>query len=639
MAILYTISIDWNNTGTFTGPGEDVTTRTLQELSITYGRNLERALNPVATGSANMELLNTSRDYSPENSSSPLVGNILPARGVRIQAATILNANGNFEEDISPWSAFGSSTVVQSNAFAHGGYYSAKLTSDAGADPRCGGGMANVTAGVTYQYTGHLYSPIALPTNVAVGIDWFTAGVAYISTSQTSVAYSPTGQWQNITATAVAPGTAALASIRFSFVGTPGVSKILYGDDLYITAVPATLFNGHMDEYGLRPGRSDRKVEITAQDALAKLKEAKVTTDLYEIIRTGDAVTAVLDAIGWPGGLRDIDKGATIMRWWVVDGDDAYTALTDIMAAEGSPSLITVDASGNIVFRDRHHRVLLAASTTSQATFRDTGAEPLFSEPFEYDQGWADVVNDVSFDVEERNPEAELGVVWSSELSYFVPNGTTYTIVATSADPFYSLITPVSGTDYFLRSGSVVVTISRTQGLSTIISIVATGDSVIDGLQIRGYLVPVTRTVRATASDATSITTYGHKSGPESAGAASLEDAKAIAYLAVQYRKAPLPIITFDVIASGDSILSTRLAQNLARDLSDRITFVDAESGTNRDFFVENLTHRVREAGLIHVTSYGCEAVSTASGLDSATDVFTFDHATRGKFGTGKFAT
>jgi hypothetical protein len=327
------------------------------------------------------------------------------------------------------------------------------------------------------------------------------------------------------------------------------------------------------------------------------------------------------------------------MRWWVVDGDDAYTALTDIMAAEGSPSLITIDSSGNIVFRDRHHRLLLTASTTSQATFRDTGAEPLFSAPLEYDQGWSDVVNDVSFDVEERNPESELGTVWSSELSYFVPNGTTYTIIATSSDPFYSLITPVSGTDYQLRSGSVNVTISRTQGLSTIISIAATGDSVIDGLQIRGYLVPVSRTVRATASDATSITTYGRKSGPEDAGAASLEDAKAIAALAVAYRKDPLPIVTFDVIAGADSSLSTRLTQNLTRDLSDRVTVVDAETGLNKAFFVENLMHRVREAGLIHVTSYGCEAVPTGAGLDDATTIFTFDHATRGKFGTGKFAT
>jgi hypothetical protein len=435
------------------------------------------------------------------------------------------------------------------------------------------------------------------------------------------------------------PGTAAFGQVRFGFAGTPGAGQVLYGDDLFLTPTMTTLFNGHMDEYGLRPARNDRKVEITAQDALAKLKEARVTTGLYQIIRTGDAVNAVLDAIGWPARLRDLDDGATIMRWWVVDGDDAYTALTDIMAAEGSPSLITVDSSGNVVFRDRHHRVLLTASTTSQATFRDTGSEPLFSEPFEYDQGWSDVVNDVSFDVEERNPEPELGVVWSSELSYFVPNGTTYTIVATSSDPFYSLITPVSGTDYQLRSGSVNVTISRTQGLSTIISIAATGDSVIDGLQIRGYLVPVSRTVRAEASDSTSITAYGRKSGPEGAGAASLEDAKAIAYLAVQYRKDPLPIVTFDVIGGEASALSTRLAQNLARDLSDRITVVDAESGTNRDFFVENLTHRVREAGIIHVTSYGCEAVSTVSGLDDPTNVFTFDHATRGKFGTGRFAT
>jgi hypothetical protein len=636
VAILYTISIDWSNNGTWTNVGEDVTTRTLQELSVTYGRNMERALNPVATGSANLELLNTSRDYSPENSGSPLVGNILPARPLRIQAATILNSNPAFDENTTGWSASGSSTLVRSSTFARSGTTSGKLTSDAALDPRAEGTQAAVSPSTSYQYTGHLYSPIGLPTNVAVGVNWYTSAPAYISTSQTSVTIT-TGQWTNVTATATSPGTAAFGQIVWKFQGTPGAGAVLYGDDMYLTPAMTTMFMGHMDEYKVLPERGERSVQITAQDALAKLKEARVTTDLYEIIRTGDAVTAVLDAIGWSGSLRDIDSGATIMRWWVVDGDDAYTALTNIMAAEGSPSLITVDSSGSIVFRDRHHRFLLTASTTSQATFRDTGSEPLLSAPLEYDQGWSDIVNDVSFDVDERNPESALGVVWSSELSYFVPNGTTYTIVAASSDPFYGMITPVSGTDYQLRSGSVNVTISRTQGLSTIISIAATGDSVIDGLQVRGYLVPVSRTVRATASDSTSITAYGRKAGPEDAGAASLEDAKAIAALAVAYRKDPLPIVTFDVV--GATGLETRLTQNLARDLSDRITVVEAELGLNRAFFVENLTHRVREAGLVHVTSYGCEAVSTNSALDDPSTIFTFDHATRGKFGTGRFAT
>lgn len=637
MAILYVISIDWSNNAVWTNVGEDVTTRTLQELSISYGRNMERALNPVATGSANIDLLNTSRDYSPENTSSPLVGTILPARPMRIQAGTILNSNPAFDENTTGWTTSGSSTLVRSATFARSGTTSGRLTSDAGSDPRAEGPTCAVSPSTSYTYQGHVYTPVGLPTQVAVGVNWFTSTPTYISTSQTNVTPT-TGQWTKIEGTVTSPGTAALANIRFSFFGTPGAGQVLYGDDLYLTPAMTTLFMGHLDDYKVRPARGDRRVEITAQDALAKLKEARVTTDLYPVIRTGDAVTAVLDAIGWPGGLRDIDDGATFMRWWVVDGDDAYSALTQIMDAEGSPSLITVDSSGAIVFRDRHHRHLLTASTTSQATFRDTGSEPLFSAPLEYDQGWADVVNDVSFDVDERSPNPELGVIWSSELSYFIANGATYTIVASASDPFYGLVSPVSGTDYFVRSGSVSVSISRTQGLSTIISILATGDSVIDGLQVRGYSVPVQRTVRATSSDSTSITTYGRKSGPEDAGSACLEDAKAIAYLAVAYRKNPLPIITFDVI--GANGLTTRITQNLTRDLSDRITMIDAETGLNsREFFVENLTHKVREAGLIHVTSYGCEAVPTGSGLDSASDIFTFDHATRGKFGTGRFAT
>jgi hypothetical protein len=60
-----------------TGPGEDVTLRTLgvrTPLDINYGRDQVRSLSAVAPGSMDIELNNKSRDYSPNNPGSVIAG-------------------------------------------------------------------------------------------------------------------------------------------------------------------------------------------------------------------------------------------------------------------------------------------------------------------------------------------------------------------------------------------------------------------------------------------------------------------------------------------------------------------------------------------------------------------------------------
>lgn len=409
---------------------------------------------------------------------------------------------------------------------------------------------------------------------------------------------------------------------------------ILPARPVKITAVldttPFVLFRGHLDEYDIQPARNQRIVNVTALDALANLKEAKGTTSLYPVLRTGEAIGKVLDSVGWPAADRDLDIGATSVRWWCVDDAEAWQSIIDLVSAEGPPSLISVDPTGRIIFRDRHHRLIRTESVNSQATFRDTGAEPLFSAPMTYDQGWKDVFNSVSISVDERAPEDALTAIWSSDLSYFVPSGSTYTITAKISDPFYGAINPVAGTDYILRSGSATITLSRSSGQSFTISIAASGDTVIDTLQVRAYQVPVVRTVQIDKTEPTSISSYGLKTWPDNAKLACLEDARAVGDIVLSYRAERLPIVSLDVIGDRDS----RLQQCLGRDLSDRVTLVDSETGLNRDFFVEQIQHKIPLGGLMHTTTFGCEAVPSPG-----TSPFTFDDATNGKFGTGRFAT
>lgn len=418
-----------------------------------------------------------------------------------------------------------------------------------------------------------------------------------------------------------------------------------------------TLFTGHTDEFQVNPDPNIKEVSATGLDALADFREMTTSTSLYSAIRTGAAINAILDSIGWPSTLRDIDAGATTMMWWCLDHDEVWQSITDVVYAEGVPALITMGIDGTIIFRDRHHRLIRSVSNTSQATISDAGTEPLYSAPVSYDQGWRDVYNVVVISVDERSPEPELSAIWSSDLTYSILSGSTYTITATSNDPFIGAITPVAGTDYQLRSGSALITLSQTAGKSLTISIAATGDTVIDTLQIRGYSVPVVRTVRIEEQQDTSIVRYGRKSYPDNAKLASLEDARALADITLSYRSERLPTFQFTIIGDRDA----RLDQGFGRNLSDRITIVNAELGMNRDFYIEQIDHVLPLGGLFPRTTFGCEATPPqadspftfddatlgkfgtgkfgSAPLDVASTIFIFDHATQGKFGTGLFAT
>jgi hypothetical protein len=81
----YTIGIDWNEDGSFTG-FDDLTTDVLdQGISSTYGRDQVRQLSPSKVGDAAFSVCNVSRVFSPENQDSPLFDQLGAARPTRIE--------------------------------------------------------------------------------------------------------------------------------------------------------------------------------------------------------------------------------------------------------------------------------------------------------------------------------------------------------------------------------------------------------------------------------------------------------------------------------------------------------------------------------------------------------------------------
>jgi hypothetical protein len=400
-----------------------------------------------------------------------------------------------------------------------------------------------------------------------------------------------------------------------------------------VSATPYTLFEGHTDDTPLNPSLSEKTVTVSMVDYLADFRGYTLNTALYSGMTTGDAIDQILDEVGWAGS-RDLDTGSTTLPYWWEDGTDAFTALNKLLECEGPPAYLAVDAGPTIVFRDRQHRLLDAASTSSQATWTGSTTN---SEMYEltYDDAWRNIINTGSISIDVRLPQA-LEEVWTQDNIITLGAAEVKTFIASGSDPFTSAEVPVSGTDYTLVSGSVTPTLSRTSGASTVITLTAGGGgAVLNRLALRAKPVSTVYSVQVTASDATSITAYGPRSFPSDPSFASVYDAQAVLDKAIEQHKDPLPIVegTFSV---GQNL--TRAASVLARNLSDRVTLTVSGMSLNTDFFVESFRHDFANPDLRHDVTVGMEKVP-AAGSVSASDVFILGSSTvNHRLGTGKLA-
>jgi hypothetical protein len=157
-----------------------------------------------------------------------------------------------------------------------------------------------------------------------------------------------------------------------------------------------TIFRGHTDDTPISPDLDGKLVTLNLVDSLQDFQQNTISTQLWQGLRSGDAIGKILDAAGWTGG-RDLDPGCSIFPWWWAEGESAMTALQDVLDSEGPPALLTIGPVGEIVFRDRSHRLTRSASTTSQRTLRGTdgAAEPVIGRGFVYSDNWQNIVNDV----------------------------------------------------------------------------------------------------------------------------------------------------------------------------------------------------------------------------------------------------
>lgn len=364
-----------------------------------------------------------------------------------------------------------------------------------------------------------------------------------------------------------------------------------------------------VDDLLVHPNINERAVDVPCLGTLSRLVGKTVGTALYQSVRTDEALGYLLDAAGWSTSTsaRMLDTGATVLDWWWADGD-AFEAAKTLLSTEGLGAAIYEDGQGRFVFEGRHYRFSQSRCLTSQATLRDSGAEPKFSPPMTYQPNFRDVVNIATAIHKVRAAAGSLSVVWSlGQIATFTASQTR-AFVARGSDIFTGAITPVAATDYTVSAGSITtVSLDRTSGATVTITMTAgAGGATVTGLQLRAYLVAVSATTQVASSvDSTaSIAAYGRREKALStlAEVPILTLQGLVDSLVDRYQQ---PRTTIEITVNNNN--TNRLTQILGREISDRITVVEAQTGLSNDFFIERIQHRISAAGKLHIVQFGCE--------------------------------
>ena len=156
------------------------------------------------------------------------------------------------------------------------------------------------------------------------------------------------------------------------------------------SGVTYPIFQGFITNYVTTyPDESGEDLAITtiqAVDAfrLAQLAQISTVTGATAGDLSGTRVNQILDQIGWPSGMRDVDAGLTTMQADPGTNRTALQALTTVASSEyGS---LYVDATGSFVFQDRS--VTAGSIGGTPTVFADNGTGIEY-----FDASW--ILNDV----------------------------------------------------------------------------------------------------------------------------------------------------------------------------------------------------------------------------------------------------
>lgn len=675
------LSVDWSGGGGYTGTLEDVTNyANRSDVTVGWGRPTDSLNQNAPTSELSFGLINRTRTwdryFSPENTSSPIYGQVIPGKSTRF-TRTVSGYRSLYSESaflsLAGWSAVSGGTLTRVASPSEDGngalsYVPPGATATVGVNRNQMVGFMDIPAS---QFIISIRAmATATHSDVAAVIDWYDSSGTFINTGGlTPLTTLAAGVWTTVQSNYLTPPAAAVQfRTRLRLGSTPPATTTFYVDSVSVVAQPLdadktyVLHQGILDDLSVDSQSAARTFTGHALDVWGRPQSGTLSTQVFQGIRTGDAINIILTEIGWTGD-RAIDAGATVIPYWWEEGTDPVEAVDKLVRSEGPPAIAYVEG-GVFVFRDRHHRIRSTASNTSQGLFsliQPAGTGPGYDfkvekESFQYDHGMKSIVNKATFSVGIRKA-SDFGEVWSSDDAISMLTGEVTTIFAETTDPVMNVISPnFSNGSVQINSGNFAFSIDRTSGQRIAITITCTSGGVIGRMALQGNAIPVVRTVQASASDAGSIArNQGASAWPGDVPWANQYDAQAIADKIVTTYADNRPRISFALVNFNDRYSSEMCSIRIG----DRITVRNDVLGFTRDFHVEQLQHSVSRWQLHRLTVSAIAVEPTqpsnvftfgvagkgfndgafgANGIDNSSTMFIFNQAGQG-FGQGLFAT
>jgi len=407
------------------------------------------------------------------------------------------------------------------------------------------------------------------------------------------------------------------------------VSSPLYG--LLIPGVPVrvtttapsatNVWRGYLDDLPQMPLLRGGFVRVPCLGTLSKLKGVKISSNVYTSITTSAAFGHVCRLAGLAAAeYQSLDTGKTVLSLWWCGQDDAFDMLCRILAAEGPGAAIYEDGQGRITFHSRHYRLLTSRCTTSQVTFGNASTEPKHSPPFGYQPNLKGVVNSVAIEVKVPTLAANAEVwSWEGSIKLAGPSQTLYWDVVLSQPAVNFAVTVTSspatvGNISVINEGAAggtgshvrisVAGLPSVDQLYTITAISVTADAYTSASETVANSVD-TSTSQGKYGTRTLPTTYNPWPYIDPNVARDFADAIVGAYSE--------PRASIDVTVNNGH--ATRLTHQLAREISDRVTVVEDQTGINADVFIERIRHEVKEGGRFHTTTFSCEKAGSVDYL------------------------
>lgn len=153
-----------------------------------------------------------------------------PALITEMACGQTLNANWSFAAGVSPWTGSSNATLAASGLFTFGNSPGSMVITPDGSTAQPGAKteeFGGVVPGVAYAMAAWVTVPAGWASGVQIGVDWFTSGGSFISSSFQSPV-TVTGSQQQLVFSAIAPATAAKGQMFAQFQGTPAATNLMY---------------------------------------------------------------------------------------------------------------------------------------------------------------------------------------------------------------------------------------------------------------------------------------------------------------------------------------------------------------------------------------------------------------------------